>query len=150
MSFQFRFQRVLDVRERQEDLEQIEFARVQNRYHEEQENLEQLQKKLEQHYEQSRKQREKSGNVGNFQQQQEYSRYIQGQIRRQEEVVQEWKEKLEDQRESLVEASQRRQVLETLRENDHEEFQEELLRREQNELNQVATRQYTRKGENDG
>jgi len=150
MSFQFRFQRVLDVREQQEDLEEIEFARVQNRLRSEKQTLEELEQKLDDHYQNIRTRRKAGASASNFSQQQEYTQYLLGQIDRQKEVVEEWEQKLETQREQLIEASQRRQVLERLKENDHEQFQEEVLRRERLELNQVAARQYARDTQDHG
>lgn len=150
MSFQFRFQRVLDVREQQEDLEEIEFARVQNRLRSERETLEELEQKLEDHYQNMRNSRKMGGSASSFSQQQEYTQYLLGQIERQKEVVEDWERKLEKQREQLIEASQRREVLETLKENDHEEFQKEVLRSERRELNQVAARQYARDEDDNG
>lgn len=148
MSFQFRFQRVLDVREQQEDLEEIEFARVQNRFRSEKETLEQLEQKLDDHYQNIRNRRKMGGRSSSFSQQQDYTQYLLGQIERQKEVVADWEQKLEEQREQLIEASQRREVLQTLKENDHEQFQQEVLRQERRELNEVAARQYARDDEN--
>lgn len=144
MAFQFRFQRVLDVREREEDLEKVEFARVQNRYRREVEELEKLKQKLENHYARSRQQRSGQGGVHTFVQQQEHTSYLMEKIQQQQEIVDEWEKKMEEQREELVEASQRRQVMETLRENDYEAFQKEQLSQERREGNEVANRQYYR------
>lgn len=142
MSFQFRFQRVLDVREREEDLEKIDFARAQNRYHQEVEKLEELKNQLEAHYDAIRQQRQAGGGAHQFQQQQDQTEYLLNKIQQQQETVDEWEEKLEEQREELVEASQRRQVLERLKENEYEEFREDMLRQERRESNEVANRQF--------
>jgi flagellar FliJ protein len=149
MSFQFRFQRVLDVREREEDLERIDFAEVQNQYRREVDKLESLKEELDEHYDRIRRQRQGQGGAHRFVQQQEQTEYLLNQIQKQQDVVEEWKEKLEEQREELVEASQRRQVLERLRENEYEEFREDMLRQERRESNEVANRQFYREQTSD-
>lgn len=144
MAFQFRYQRVLDIREMQEDQEKSEFARLQQRVIEERDKLEDLKQQLSEMLEQARRSREGEGNIQDFIQVQEYSRMLKEQIAEQQDVLEEWEEKLEEQREQLVEASQERQVMENLKERDYEEFQEERRRQEQNLNNELATRQHYR------
>lgn len=143
MSFQFRYQRILDVRNLQEDIEQSEFADVQNRLIEEREKLEDLQNELESLFDDAREVRTgKTTNVKQFNQFRDYAKRLKKQISDQRNVVEEWERKLEEKRDELIEASQKRQVMETLKEQDFEEFREEIQEQERKEQEEIANRQY--------
>lgn len=142
MSFQFRYQRILDVRELEEDQEQAEFVEIQNRLREEEQKLEDLKQELEEHFDKARAQR--SGNPEAIQRHRKYARRLNNRIAQQQSVVEEWEQKLEEQREELVEASQKRQVMERLKEQDFEEFQEDIREAEQTEQDDISNQQYFR------
>ncbi len=126
----------------QEDLEKSEFARLQQRVIQERQKLEELQSKLSEMLNQARQNRKGKGNIQNFIQVREYAGILEKQIAAQEKELKEWKEKLEQQREKLIEASQDRQAMENLKENEFEEFQEEQRKQEQDLNNEIATRQH--------
>lgn len=142
MSFQFRYQRVLEVKETQEDREKAEFGRIQQRLSEEREKLDKLQDKMRQMFDRLRQRREGKQNVQGFLQAQNWAGVLEEKIERQQQVVEKWEEKLENQREQLVEASRERRVFEQLKESDFEEFQEEVRRERLKQNNEIANRQH--------
>jgi flagellar FliJ protein len=147
MSFEFRYQRILDVRELEEDQEQAEFVEIRNRLREEEQKLESLKEELNQHFEKTRDYRK--GSAPALQRFRQHASRLNQKIEEQQNVVEEWEDKLEEQRDELIEASQKRQVLERLKEQDLEEFREELREAEQRQQEEVANQQY-HQDENEG
>lgn len=144
MSFQFRYQRILDVREIEEEQEQVEFAEIQNRLSEERNKLNDLQDELREFFDQNRRKRTGSISVHDLTKSNDYAGVLKKRIEDQKEVVEQWEDKLEDQREKLIEASQKKRVLEALKENDYEEFVEERLDAERKQEDDITNRQYFR------
>ncbi len=149
MAFEFRYQRILDVREREEEQEQAALAEVQNRLREERSALDELEDRLDGLYEQARESRKKNPPAHRFQQQLRQAQALKRRIARQREVVEKWEKKRERQRRRLIEASQRKRVMETLKENQFEEYRENRRQEEQRRSNEIATRQYYRENRDD-
>ncbi len=145
MSFQFRYQRILDVREMEEDREKAEFGRIQQRLIQEKRKLEELQSRMQQMFSSFRERQKKSQSVQDFLQTREYAAMLENKMSAQQQEIKKWEKKLEKQRERLIEASQNRQVMENLKERDIKEFKEDMRRQELKENNEIANRQHHRK-----
>ncbi len=145
MSFQFRYQRILDVREMEENREKAEFGRIQQRLIQEKRKLDDLQSRMERMFSDFRERQKETRSVEDFLQTREYAAMLENKIAEQQKVIEKWEEKLEEQRERLIEASQNRQVMENLKERDLEEFKEDMRRQELEENNEIANRQHYRK-----
>lgn len=144
MSFQFRYQRVLDVRNLEEDREKAKLAEIQQRLIREKKDLNELEEEIEQLFQRESEARSGRQKAGNIIEMRRYANLLENKIEEQQQVVSEWREKLEEQRQELIDASQRRQVLEKLKENEFEEFQKEVRKDIQRESDEVATQQYHR------
>ncbi len=144
MAFEFRYQRVLDVRNLEEDREKARFAEVQHRYHQEKEELQSLKQELRELLERESTTRQGRQKAGSIIQMRRYAKLLENKIEEQKQTVEEWEEKLEEQRQELIEATQERRVMETLRENDFEKYREEVQKEAQKAADEVATQQYHR------
>lgn len=144
MAFEFRYQRILDVREREEEQEQAALAEVQNRLREERAVLDELEAKLDGLFDEARESRKHNPRAHQFRRQLQQAQSLRQRIARQREVVETWEKKLDRQRQRLIEASQQKRVMETLRENQLEAYRKKRRREEQRRSNEIATRQYYR------
>jgi flagellar FliJ protein len=144
MAFQFRYQRILDIRELEEDQEKARFAEIQQKLSGEKRKLREHKQELQELLSSEGKKRKNQTNIQNFLQLQRYAGLLENRIDRQQRVVEEWQEKLNKQRKKLIEASQQRQVMDKLKENDFEEFQEEIRKEEERQNNEIANQQYYR------
>ncbi len=144
MAFQFRYQRILDIRELEEDQEKARFAEIQQKLSAEKRKLREHKQELQDLLSSEGKNRKNQTNVQNFLQLQRYASLLENRISRQQRVVEEWQEKLDKQRKKLIEASQQRQVMDKLKENDFEEFQEEIRKEEERQNNEIANQQFYR------
>lgn len=142
MAFEFDYQRVLDVREIEEDQERAELARIQQRLNQERQKLKDLQQELDELYEQGRRQATGAINPSLYGQLDQYAQKLQNDIQAQRQEIEEWERRRDDQREELVEATQERQVMERLKEHRREAFEKEQRQEEQKRQNEMANQQY--------
>ncbi|MFP4687510.1 MAG: flagellar export protein FliJ [bacterium] len=144
MAFHFRYQRILDIRELEEDQEKTRFAEIQQQLSAEKGKLRRDKQELQNILSSEGQKRKKVTDVSNFLQLQRYAKLLENRISRQQKVVDSWQKKLDKQRQKLIEASQQRQVMEKLKENDYEEFQKEMLKEEERQNNEIANQQFFR------
>ncbi len=144
MAFEFRYQRVLDVRNLEEDREKARFAEVQQRFHREKEKLGDLEQELQELLERESRSRSGRQKAGNIIEMRRYANLLEQKIEAQQQTVKKWKDKLEKQRRKLIKATQKRRVMETLKENDFEEYRDEVQKEAQKVADEVATQQYHR------
>ncbi len=149
MAFEFRYQRVLEVREIEEQVEQAELGRIQRRLTEEKNRLDELESELGKTFNKLRGKR--MGRVGAqyFLQVRSYLDLLGKRLSSQRKKVETWTKKVKKQREKLIEASQEKQVFERLKDREYKRFKEELLRSEQKENNEIGTRSFFRQNRSD-
>lgn len=133
-NYNFSMESILDLRERTEKEEMEVMARIQNKLEREK-------------MEKSKLEEERSSSLGekarcrNFEQVRYYDLYIDKllvEIRGKDDKIEEMQEELDLQRSKLVEAQKDRKIMEKLREKEYEKHVEEIQRREQMELDEIA------------
>ncbi len=150
MAFEFRYQRVLDVRNIEEQVELGEFGKIQKKVSSEQKKLDSLNDEIQKNLQKSRQIFDGRINRQYFLQQQSYLNFLEKSFLQQKNIVKKWRQKLQKQRQRLIEASQRKKVLEKLKEKKLQQFQEKLQLEEQKIVNEVGTRSFFRHQHREG
>ncbi|RMH56217.1 MAG: flagellar export protein FliJ [Candidatus Hydrogenedentota bacterium] len=142
--FRFRLERVLSVRRHEEDREKLRFAVAVR-------NLEEARKNLRATREELRRAVEKGAAVAaarptieDLVRDYEYRAALLRREERETKAVEEAQERYEEARRYLIEARKKRRLLERLRERRFEEWREEEIRREQEELDEMGVAGFRR------
>lgn len=135
--FEFSLQKVLDYRQRREEQALRAFAEAQAQLAHEQALLESLQHEREACL--HRSQRRHRLKVQMLTVEQTYLSALEERIEEQRERVAQAQRLLEERRAALLEAQRERKALERLREKQYEQWRQEMLRVEQNALDELAT-----------
>lgn len=120
--FKFRLQSVLNLKLRLEEQQKNVFAATAKRLREEEEKLENLYKRLEDYEEEGRRQRESSLHIMDILENEEAIIRIKEYIEEQKAQVRLWEQRLEEERQKLVEMMQERKTYEKLREKAFDEY----------------------------
>ena len=146
-NFKFKLQPVLDYREKIEDILKKELADLRARYEKERDALQFLIKTLKRKQEElKRKQIDHLElDVSELSLYYAYLSKVQQEISLQAIKVRELLSRVDAKRETLVEASKDKRIIEKLYDKHFEEFQQLLLKSEQNLIDEIATSQYKRK-----
>lgn len=140
-AFQFPLQTVLDVRKHREDTAQQRFVTLQKQLNQAQRRLQQLHALLEDAEDTACAEDTYVHALINFDC---YQRRLMERIRRQEELCENLQADVEAARRELMEASRKRQSLETLRDNRHQEHRQKAAKLESQALDEAGTLGYNR------
>lgn len=144
--FQFRLQKVLDLRVRLEKEAAIEVARLESERLKAEKELRQLYRQREQLLIAWRQHTRGKLDTWELALHQRRVAAVDALMKQQEEALRDLMVRLQAQREILLQARCRRQILEKLRDKDYARFQQELRRREQRELDEIATERFALQG----
>ncbi|HID09789.1 MAG TPA: flagellar export protein FliJ [Candidatus Latescibacteria bacterium] len=146
-SFQFKLEKVLQVRQLQEDLQREAFWEVQQDLDDARECLRSLQQEFARYRERLRSCGRKEAEVHEVLSYERYIDYLHAAIERQLQVMAGLEAQLEEQRKALQEAARRREVLERLKERQKEVYRKYRNRILQNLLDEVGQK---RRGPTEG
>jgi len=149
MAFKFRFETILNLKIRMEDMKKAEFKNMSEKLEEEKEKLKQIVQERETQYE---KMKEKQAVAITKQEMINYNNYIsvlKKKINIQKSVVLDVSNKLEKIREELVKVSQEKKMFETLKEKKKEEYMKEYYKKEQEVVDNLTSFKFGRGEENE-
>lgn len=141
--FKFRFQSVLEARQKKLEDCQLEFAKAKNRLHQENLVLSNLIKVLNE-TELSLEEVLKSGNIDQtiIFVHQNYIIKIKEDIKKQKIIIEQAEKELEEKNHLMLEALKAKKVMEKLKERALEEFKENIQRHEMIQIDEIATCRY--------
>lgn len=148
MAFKFRFESILNLKTRMEDMKKAEFKSISEKLEEEKEKLKMLMQERELQYEKIKKQNGSAITKQEFINYNNYINLLKKKINLQKNVVLEVSEKLEKVRAELVKVSQEKKMFETLKEKKKEEYLKEYYKKEQETVDNLTSFKYGR-SEND-
>lgn len=144
-AFEFRLQTKLDITERQEDIARVEVAERQKAYQSAVDKLESLIQHMEDLHGMLRQKNNGSLPVQEVIAVKEYQGVLKERISYQRKVVKQAESELEEAQQVLLEIMKERKTLDRLREREYFEYLCEVMRQEQNQIDEVAIVQYIRK-----
>lgn len=142
--FKFRLQTLLDRRKSIEDRLLAQLGELRQEEAAELKKLNALFDRLEWAWSQSEDALSKNAPVEELNRLDEYAKTTQDDIKLQQLTLEAVQEKVELKRREVVKAMQDRQVLETLKEKQEQEYLQAIARAEQNELDEMASVRYAR------
>lgn len=134
-NFEFRFEKVLNVREIEEDLAQNELVKARHKAKKIERNINHLNKVQNETYKFLRK--DNNDPVKSLQARR-YLNANRGKINKAERRLEKQDEIVENKREKVVEKSQNRKMLESLKEKAANKFYKEAMKKEQKEIDELA------------
>lgn len=144
-AFEFRLQTKLDITGRQEDIARVEVAEKQKAYQCALDKLESLIQYMEDLHRMLRQKNRSSLSVQEVIAVKEYQGVLKERISDQKKVVKQAESELEEAQQVLLEIMKERKTLDRLREREYFEYLCEVMRQEQNQIDEVAIAQYIRK-----
>ena len=135
-NFEFRFEKVLNVREIEEDLAQNELVKARHKAKKIERNINHLNKVQNETYKFLRK--DNNDPVKSLQARR-YLNANRGKINKAERRLEKQDEIVENKREKVVEKSQNRKMLESLKEKAANKFYKKAMKKEQKEIDELAT-----------
>ena len=142
-NYKFSLEKVLEWRENSEKTVAKRFALLQDELHYQTTTLNNL--RLED--ENIKKRILKLNNIHELKQQYLFKQSLEEKIEKQIRLIDEIRAKLEELRLELLEAQKNRKIMEKLKEKDYAAFKEELMNKEQKELDEMAVLKYGQVGE---
>ncbi|NLJ85992.1 MAG: flagellar export protein FliJ [Firmicutes bacterium] len=145
MSFQFSLQRLLNLQERLEQEAGIELARLHTLVSEAKHKLREQEKQREQQLAAWRERIQGDLDVNELELHHRWLAVLDEAIMRQEMAIEELQTAVEEQRAEYLTLRRKRETLDKLRENEYSKFQKDLLKREQRELDDIASTRFVRR-----
>ena len=145
MAFQFRLQKLLDYREEEKNLAAEELGRRQRELMEIKEELERLQQDEQRLMEHYRGQQGLTINLFALRAVESYRAFLQERLRCKQQELCQCKDKVEQQRQQVVENWKRCQVLEKLREKEQDGYNREENKREQLLNDEISLYSYVKR-----
>ncbi|MBP3284523.1 MAG: flagellar export protein FliJ [Clostridia bacterium] len=142
MAFQFRFQSILDVKIRLEDLKKAKFGEANEELRIQTEKLSVLVNEQNFQYESMKEKNKKGVTPKDLIVYNNYMNRLKQAIEIQKKVIEKAKDAVEFARRELVEAAKERKKFETLKEKKLEEYWEEYYKKEQTALDEIVSYKY--------
>ena len=142
MAFVFRFQSILDVKIRLEDLKKAKFGEANEELRVQTEKMNVLLQEREDQYENMKEKNKKGIAPQDFIVYHNYMNRLKQAIEIQKKVIEKAREAVEKARLELVEAAKERKKFETLKEKKLEEYWEDYYKKEQLALDEIVTYKY--------
>ena len=149
MAFKFRFESILNLKIRMEDMKKAEFKSISEKLEEEKEKLKTVVQEREILYENMKKKQEEAITKQDMINYNNYLHVLKKKIELQKQVVIEVSEKLEKVRQELVKVSQEKKMFETLKEKKKEEYLKEYYKKEQEVVDNLTSFKFGRGEEDD-
>jgi len=149
MAFKFRFESILNLKVRMEDMKKSEFKSISEKLEEEKEKLKTLMQEREIQYEKMKEKQSKEITKQEMINFNNYLSVLKNKINLQKTVVLEISEKLEKVRQELVKVSQEKKMFETLKEKKKEEYLKEYYKKEQEVVDNLTSFKFGRGEEDD-
>lgn len=143
--FQYRFQRILEVKEGVESIRRAELAEVMSVIDEEKAQLEFVEGVKRTHMNSDRAKNGLRFNVELLRTGANYSLLLQRKIQEKKEQIRKIEPVLEDKRKNLLEAEKDRRIYQKLKDRDHELYISEQKKEQRKQLDQVGERMHNQK-----
>jgi flagellar FliJ protein len=138
MNYKYKMEKVLDYRSNVEKHKVEDFARITQKLDQEKKHLDLLEEKLDQ------KKKEVSTDVNAMKMSFLYKEKLKAELTHQKKKVDDIFHKANDAREVLIEARKDRKIMELLKEKDKDKFQQEMLLKEQKELDDFTIMRFAK------
>lgn len=148
MGYKFTYQKILDIRNIQEELKSTEAASKQRELQEEQEELEKLNELKSSHVNGNDKKTVKSPHELLLND--SYMNQMNQKLDDQKQEVEKKESELKDKKAELLEATKSKKIMDKLKETDYQNFKTEEDRKEQKDLDEIGAKMTKNKKENLG
>ncbi|MGV8146346.1 MAG: flagellar export protein FliJ [Alkaliphilus sp.] len=137
--FIFRFQTVLNVKEKQEEVKKYDVGFATKKHRKESDSLEFMEKNKEKMIIKWREETKKRLKIKDLRQFADEFEYIKNKINMQNKIVRESEERVKKEIELLVEAKKQRKIFDKLKEKDYDDFKYDSLKAEAMLVDQIVT-----------
>lgn len=143
--FKFKFQKALEVKEKEEDEKRINFLEKKNLLEREEKKLEKIRVKIHETLVSYEKTKQGRLDINTMNSYEAYIKSLKDKKSEQRELVELVEKRLEESKEEYFEARKERKVFEKLKEKSYEKYREKVLKEEQKFIDELSTSMFNRR-----